>query len=144
MKNRGKRGKNRIRGRAAYSTDVHSCDFLLSSHPRTTFISMCCTSPELIITDTGLFLGNSLFIMYLRSTLYPSTIPPKSINQNKSNTTAHRRNRNIVLDCKTGRKLIKIPLRAVGEKYQFPFIEISSLDVAQRSVRSDSTTEIPI
>lgn len=116
---------------------VHFSYFLLSSYPKSTFISIL----HITITETRLFLGKSLLIMYLDSTLYPSAIPPKSINQNNTN---HRQNRNTVLDCKTGRKLIKIPLRAVGEKYRFPFIEISSLDVAQRSRRNDSTTEIPI
>lgn len=62
----------------------------------------------------------------------------------KTNTTTHKQNRNTVLDCKTGRKLIKIPSRAVREKYQFPFTEISSLDVAQRSGRNNSTTGIPV
>lgn len=58
---------------------VHFSDFLLSSHPKSTFISML----HITVTGTRLFLGNRLFIMYLYSTLYPSTIPPKSINQNK-------------------------------------------------------------
>lgn len=43
---------------------VHFSDFLLSSHPKSTFISML----HITVTETGVFLGNSLFMEYLYST----------------------------------------------------------------------------
>lgn len=139
MKNRGKRGKNRRGGLLTVKLFVHFSDFLISSHPRSTSISML----HITITDTRLFLGNSLLIvsLYITRRIQAPFQPKTSI---KTNTAAHRQTRNTVLDCKTSRKLIKIPSRAVGEKHQFPFIKASSLDVAQRSGRNYSTTEIPI
>lgn len=87
---------------------VHFSNFLLSSRPKSTSISM-------LHIEKRLFLGNHLSIMYLYNTSYPSTIHLKA--SIKTNTTAQRENRNTVLYCKTGRKFTKTPLRAVREKY---------------------------
>lgn len=79
MKKRSRRGKNR-RGRLlTVKLFVHFTDFLLSSHPRSTSISIL----HITVSDTRLLLGNNLLIMSLYNTLYPNTIPPKSFNQNK-------------------------------------------------------------